>query len=209
MTPPEVPTLDYETTYWKSGLLRVAGVDEAGRGCWAGPVTAAAVILPASEGIQNALVGVRDSKKLTAKQREQLLSVIQEKSLYWGVGWATNVEIDAIGIVPATRLAMVRAITGSMPAPQALLIDAISLPDLEIPQQSMNFGDSISLSIAAASICAKVFRDRWMAQAGQMYSSYGFAQHKGYGTRQHRQALNRLGACPIHRMSFRPLRKES
>lgn len=199
------PGMAFESQYWQSGMLRVAGIDEAGRGCWAGPVTAGAVILPAAlDGIER-MKGVRDSKQLSATQREALLPVVKQTAICWSVGWASNVEIDAFGIVPATRLAMRRAIASLSPFPQALLIDAVRLPEVELPQQSMNYGDSLCLSIAAASICAKVYRDRWMVQAEKRFPGYGFLQHKGYGTRQHRQALDDFGPCAIHRFSFRPL----
>ncbi len=199
------PTFQFERRFWERGFAKVAGVDEAGRGCWAGPVTAGAVIFPADESAAGRLAGVRDSKQLTPHQREALLPVIQQNSWSWAAGWATNVEIDAYGIVPATRLAMLRAIRSLLIQPQALLIDAVQLPAVAVPQDSMKFGDALSLSIAAASIIAKVFRDRWMAAADTRYPGYGFSQHKGYGTRQHQQALKDLGASALHRMSFRPL----
>lgn len=202
------PTLKFEREYWESGCLRVAGVDEAGRGCWAGPVTAGAVILPVDEGLAQRLSGVRDSKQLSPKQRETLLPVIQKNAISWAVGWASNVEIDAYGIVPATRLAMQRAITSLVPIPQALVIDAVKLPNINLPQNSMKFGDALCLSIAAASICAKVFRDQWMVEAEERFPEYGFARHKGYGTKQHQRALQTVGPCELHRMSFRLLRGE-
>ena len=201
----QFPTLTYEQEFWHHGFNLIAGIDEAGRGCWAGPVTAGAVILPADEGVLKQLTGVRDSKLMTTAQREKLLPVVQRTAVSWAVGWATNVEIDAIGIVPATRLAMKRAVSALSVFPEAALIDAVKLPDLEIPQNSMKFGDRLSLSIAAASICAKVYRDRWMMACDKIYPGYGFAQHKGYGTQHHRKALKEKGACAIHRFSFRPL----
>jgi ribonuclease HII len=199
-------TTSLEQGFWQNGYPLVSGDDESGRGCWAGPVTAGAVILPAEPTISNDLPGVTDSKQLTAKQREMLLPLIQEFAVAWAVGWASNIEIDCLGIVPATRLAMQRAIACLAPPPQALLIDAVTLSAVPLPQQSPKFGDSISLSIAAASICAKVFRDRWMTQADRSYPGYGFAEHKGYGTRQHQAALRASGPCALHRFSFRPLR---
>lgn len=206
MAKKQPPTFQFEQAFWQRRLLRVAGVDEAGRGCWAGPVTAGAVIFPADQAINEPLGGIHDSKQLTKKQRESLIPVIQRHALTWAVGWASNVEIDAYGIVPATRLAMRRTIHSLKVSPQALVIDAVKLPVIGLPQHSMKFGDSLSLSIAAASICAKVFRDRWMEQAEERFPGYGFAQHKGYGTKQHRLALNRIGACELHRFSFRPLK---
>lgn len=201
------PTLRYEHIFWVQGLSRVAGVDEAGRGCWAGPVTAGAVIFPEDDAILSRLKGVRDSKILSRKQRETLLPLVKKNALCWAVGWASNVEIDAFGIVPATRLAMFRAITSLELTPDALLIDAVKLPNLNIPQNSMNFGDRLSLSIAAASICAKVCRDHWMANSAERCPGYGFAEHKGYGTKQHQRALAEKGPCELHRFSFRPLRE--
>jgi ribonuclease HII len=201
-----IPTLQFEQRFWNQGHLHVAGVDEAGRGCWAGPVTAGAVILPDGQGTLTSLEGVRDSKVLTPKQRETLFGEIKRTALCWAVGWSSNVEIDAFGIVPATRLAMSRAINSLQQMPEALLIDAVKLPTLDLPQQSMNFGDKLSLSIAAASICAKVARDQWMLIAESRFPGYGFAQHKGYGTKHHQQALAVKGPCELHRFSFRPLR---
>ena len=184
----------------------MAGIDEAGRGCWAGPVTAGAVIFPPEVELTARLEGVRDSKQMTHKQRESILPIIQQYALAWAVGWASNVEVDAYGIVPATRLAMSRAIHSLQMMPLALVIDAVKLPEVKLQQQSMKFGDSLSLSIAAASICAKVYRDRWMVKAGERYSDYGFSQHKGYGTKQHQKALKDYGPCELHRFSFRPLK---
>ncbi|MEE4194288.1 MAG: ribonuclease HII [Anaerolineae bacterium] len=201
-----LPTFQYERQFWDRGLIEVAGVDEAGRGCWAGPVTAGAIIFPADERCASLLAGVRDSKQMSPKQREMLLPVIQQNACTWAVGWATNVEIDAYGIVPATRLAMLRAIESLLVKPQALLIDAVQLFSVAVPQHSMKFGDALSLSIAAASIVAKVFRDRWMMKADNRFPGFGFAQHKGYGTRQHQQALTDRGASVLHRMTFRPIR---
>lgn len=206
MVSKQTPTFQFEQAFWQYGLLHVAGVDEAGRGCWAGPVTAGAVIFPADEVIAEQLDGVRDSKQMTHKKRESLLPVIQKQALAWSVGWASNIEIDAYGIVPATRLAMNRAIHSLKVPPQALVIDAVRLPVIDLPQRSMKFGDALSWSIAAASICAKVYRDRWMAQAEERYPGYGFARHKGYGTRQHQQALKTIGPCELHRFTFRPLK---
>lgn len=203
----KTPTFFYEKEFWKSKILRVAGIDEAGRGCWAGPVTAGAVIFPVEDDLVERLQGVRDSKQMTHKQRESLLPIIQENALTWAVGWASNIEIDALGIVPATRLAMQRAINSLLVMPQALVIDAVKLPDIDLPQHSMNYGDALSMSIAAASICAKVCRDRRMVMAGKQYPGYGFGKHKGYGTKQHRKALAVQGPCELHRFSFRPLKQ--
>lgn len=201
-----IPTLNLEQAFWNEGLSIVAGLDEAGRGAWAGPVAAGAVILPQEEEISEKLKGVRDSKRLSPKQRERLLPVIQTHVLSWGVGFASNIEIDAYGIVPATKLAMKRALSQLIPSPEALVIDALQLKKVSLPQQSVNFGDSISLSIAAASILAKVLRDHWMIQADTRFPGYGFAKHKGYGTRKHQMALDACGICEIHRLSYKPIK---
>ncbi|HOU13369.1 MAG TPA: ribonuclease HII [Anaerolineae bacterium] len=187
-------------------MERVAGLDEAGRGAWAGPVVAAAVILPCGDGVVAALDGVRDSKQMTAAARERLAIRIRDVALATGVGRAEHHEIDALGIVPATRLAMQRALAALAVAPQALVIDALRLPGVHLPQDAFPYADARSLSVAAASIIAKVTRDRWMAEVAEAECpGYGFAQHKGYGTQQHQQALDRLGICPLHRLTFRPV----
>lgn len=202
-----LPTLTYENRLWDGGYRHVAGLDEAGRGSWAGPVVAAAVILPPDEPqLAKALSGVRDSKRLTAARRETLLEVITQHALAWGVGVVPPLEIDARGIVPATCQAMSLALTAlSLPADH-LLIDHLSLPDQPLPQLSLTKGDAHVLSIAAASIVAKVSRDRMMIDFDARFPGYGFGQHKGYGTPQHRAALADLGPCAIHRLSFAPLR---
>ncbi|HET59908.1 MAG TPA: ribonuclease HII [Chloroflexi bacterium] len=200
-----VPTTQFEQIWWQRSFDCVAGVDEAGRGAWAGPVTAGAVILPLSRNLENMLTGVRDSKQMSARQRDDMLDKIQQVAVAWAVGWASNVEIDMVGILPATRLAMQRAVACLQPAAQALIIDAVNLPAVALPQESMKFGDQLCLSIAAASICAKVYRDRWMQAADHLYPGYGFARHKGYGTRQHQEAIVELGVCELHRFSFRPM----
>ena len=201
-----MPSLDYERVWWERGHQYVAGIDEAGRGAWAGPVMAAAVILPTDPAVVTHLREVNDSKQLTAKRREALRTEIERWAIAWAVGSASNDEIDALGIVPATRLAMQRAIEGLAIQPTALLIDAVKLPDILIAQQFFNFADSISLSVAAASILAKTERDRAMQALDAHYVGYEFGRHKGYGTRAHRVALLEHGACPIHRMTFKPLK---
>ncbi len=202
-----MPSLELERSFWEAGMRYVAGLDEAGRGAWAGPVFAAAVILPPDDGgAWQALADVRDSKKLTPRRREALLPLIAVHALTFAAGRATAAEVDALGIVAATRLAMRRALDALEIHPQALILDALTLPQVELPQQALPRADSRSLSVAAASIVAKVLRDRWMAErADILYPGYGFAQHKGYGTAQHREALARLGPSPIHRRSFRPV----
>ena len=203
-----MPNLSLERAFLADGHTLIAGIDEAGRGAWAGPVVAAAVILPLDKpDLLSVLAGVNDSKKLTARQREHWAEVIEVTALGIGVGGAGPQEIDREGIVPATRAAMQRAVAMLHPAPHALLIDAVNLQSLiSLPQRFLNYGDSISLSIAAASIIAKVSRDQLMRGLETRHAGYGFARHKGYGTAQHRSALQSLGACAIHRRSFAPLR---
>ncbi len=202
----EWPTLEVEKKFWTQGLRRVAGLDEVGRGAWAGPVYAAAVILPYNETVERALTGVRDSKQLSPAARGMLATRITAVALAVGIGHAEQGEIDAHGIVPATRLAMQRALAALSDAPQALIVDALALPDVPLPQAAFPHADARSLSVAAASIIAKVARDRWMIEvADSDFPGYGFAQHKGYGTRQHSEALARLGVCSLHRLSFHPV----
>jgi len=203
---PLAPNHDFESALWKAGINRVAGLDEAGRGAWAGPVAAGAVILPCSQAISQELSGVRDSKELTPQQRASLAPVIKELALCWAVGFAEAAEIDRFGIVYATRLAMQRALAGLSSAPSHLLIDALFLPEIQIPQTSLIKGDRRSLSIAAASILAKTSRDVWMVECGSRYPQYAFASHKGYGTALHQERLSEFGACPVHRHSFEPIR---
>ncbi len=207
-TLPAAPDLSLEHSFWAKGLRRIAGLDEAGRGAWAGPVVAAAVILPADRpDLQTALAGVNDSKKLTARQREKLVGVIEQVALAVGVGETAPEDIDRLGIVPATRQAMQRAVAGLSLAPEALLIDAVDLSAcLPLPQHALFYGDAISLSIAAASIIAKVSRDRQMVALEAAYPGYGFARHKGYGTRAHQAALAAQGVSAIHRKSYAPVR---
>ena len=207
MTRP-LPTLQYELPLWQQGFLAVAGIDEAGRGCWAGPVTAGAVILPADPGILERLSGVRDSKLMTPAERDAVYSLIPGEARAWAVGEADSAEIDRLGILNATRLAMKRAIAALPLRPDHLLIDYVRLHDVTIPQIGIAHGDMVSLSIAAASVMAKVTRDREMEVLAEQYPEYGFEKHKGYGTKQHQEALARFGPCPIHRMTFKPLSSE-
>jgi ribonuclease HII len=185
-------------------------LDEAGRGAWAGPVCAAAVVLPLDrDDLLAVLDGVRDSKLLTPRRREALLPIIREVSVAIGVGWGEPAEVDVWGIVSATRLAMGRAVAELGDQVDALLVDYLQLPGLDFPQQSLPKADAHCLSVAAASIVAKVERDRLMVAFDEVYPGYAFAQHKGYGTEQHRDALARLGPSPVHRVSWRPMRRES
>jgi ribonuclease HII len=198
-----------ETVVAQTGSLLVAGLDEAGRGAIAGPVVAAAVILPLDQPKMIArLAEVDDSKKLTAKKREQLYGLIAEVALTFGIADASAGEIDQYGIIAATRLAMGRAAALLDPTPSYLLIDGrIKLREPALPQQSLIRGDATSLSIAAASILAKVTRDKLMVDYSGQYPVYGFAQHKGYCTSQHVATLTQVGPCHIHRHSFAPIRQ--
>ena len=201
------PNLSFEKSLWEKGLKHIAGLDEAGRGAWAGPVAAAAVILPLNLSQSRHLPGVRDSKQMTARQRVQWAEKIKSAAIAWGVGMASNLEIDALGIVPSTRLAMRRALAELPLSAQHLLIDALKLPKLPLPQTVLIKGDQRSLSIAAASILAKTTRDAFMVQSSEIHCGYGFERHKGYGTRIHQAALQQIGPCPIHRFSFAPLKR--
>jgi ribonuclease HII len=205
---PEAPNLEFERGLWKAGVAVVAGIDEAGRGALAGPVAAGVVVLPDSKHIRSKLHGVRDSKQMSHKQREAWLEVIVAEATAYHVGFGWPEEIDEVGIVPATRLAAMRALAKLGQTPGHLLIDAISIPGAGIEETSLIKGDQRSLSIACASISAKVARDAYMVEAAGKYPGYGFAAHKGYGTKAHRQAIASLGPCEIHRMSFAPMRRD-
>ena len=199
------PSFTEEKLLESQGYRLVAGVDEVGRGALAGPVMAAAVILPC--GVQAEwLDTVRDSKQLTPTRRELLSDCIQEVAVSIGIGMVDNGLIDSQGIVKATRLAMKSAIEQLSPSPQHLLIDYMSLSEVPLPQKGIVGGDGLCISIACASIVAKVARDRLMVQFDCLYPDYGLAKHKGYGTREHIDCVRKLGLSPIHRRSFRPLR---
>jgi ribonuclease HII len=201
-----MPTIDAERELRAQGLIRIAGIDEAGRGCWAGPVVAAAVVLGDAILTQPTLLaGVNDSKQLPPARREELAASITTHAAGIGVGIVPATLIDCFGIVPATRLAMELAILHLPDLPDALLIDALALPSCPLPQRAIIRGDSLSLSIAAASIIAKTTRDRIMADWDRALPGYAFGLHKGYGTAAHARALARHGATPLHRRSFRPL----
>ena len=182
-----------------------AGVDEVGRGPLAGEVYAAAVIL----NPENPIVGLADSKKLSEKRRVALSIDIKRKAIAWSVAFATVEEIDEINILQATHRAMNEALAGLEPSAEHALVDGRPVPSLILPQTAIVKGDAQSFSIAAASILAKVTRDRLMVQYHQQFPGYGFDGHKGYGTKAHLLAIEELGACPIHRMSFAPLKKNS
>lgn len=201
---PAAPDLCFELALWAQGCLRVAGADEAGRGALAGPVTAAVAILPPEPAITRTLSGVRDSKQMTPAQRQQWAAIIQEQVQAHAVGMALPEEIDQFGIIPATCLAVRRALDGLAIPPQHLLLDYLDYPDDQPSKTVLVKGDARSLSIAAASVLAKTHRDTWMNTAEDQFPGYGFARHKGYGTPQHLEALKKLGPCPLHRRSFRP-----
>ena len=200
------PDAAHEQRLRDLGFRRVAGLDEVGRGPLAGPVTAAAVVMPGT--IPAAWFGlIRDSKQMSPARRAFAYEQIDRYAEAVGVGSSTPFEIDSIGIVAATRLAMTRALDDLELTPDHLLIDALTLPDIDLPQIPIIKGDSISISIAAASIVAKVTRDRLMAESYEpRHPGYGFARNKGYGTAEHMKALRTLGPCPIHRQSFTPVR---
>jgi ribonuclease HII len=204
---PRWPSLRYERKLWAAGVAHIAGADEVGRGALAGPVYAAAVILPAT--IARQLKGVRDSKQMTAAEREELAPLIKEKALAWAVASASVEEIDKINILQATYLATLRALQALTVAPQHLLLDAVKLVDMALPQTSLVGGDARCLSISAASVLAKTARDAEMRQLDGLYPQYGFAEHKGYATEEHRAAIAAHGACPQHRRSFSPMRLEA
>jgi ribonuclease HII len=204
------PTLERELQLrQQTGSPLIAGLDEAGRGALAGPVVAAAVILPLGDAsLLTHLPGVNDSKLLTPGRRETLAPLICELAVAWAVGQVPPEAIDEGGILPATRLAMSQAIAALRPAPTYLLIDGgVHLRALSLPQETIVRGDALSVSIAAASILAKVTRDRLMVALDGEYPAYGLAQHKGYCTPQHVASLAAHGPSPIHRLSFAPIRK--
>ena len=197
------PDLTHETNLWPY-YRHIAGLDEAGRGALAGPVAVGAVILPRGKAsLSRALSGLRDSKQMTPLEREALAPRIKGLALTWGVGFASAEEIDAQGIVPATRLAALRALSGLSIVPQYLLTDfRLELPELDLPQTALVKGDVLCLSIAAASVLAKTARDQLMCELDSCYQGYGLGKHKGYGTPFHRSAMKRLGVSEIHRRSF-------
>ncbi len=203
---PKSPNLKFEKKLWKSEFSLIAGLDEAGRGCLAGPVAAGAVILEPTNNNLKLFKGVRDSKEMNVKNREYFSNEIKNLALTCAVGFASAKEIDNIGIVPATQMAMKRALNNLSKSPQHLLIDYISLPKVDLPATSLIKGDARSLSIACASVIAKVERDAYMVTMNAKYPDYQFSNNKGYGTASHRKALEELGPTPIHRHSFAPLR---
>jgi len=200
-----MPSFAEEEIFRAQGYQRIAGIDEVGRGALAGPVVAAAVILP-SRIDAPWLNEVKDSKQLTPAKREVLFHRIHEVAISIGIGLISHDFIDTRGIVKATRLAMKLAVDQLSPPPESLLIDYMRLPEVRLPQKGITDGDNLCMSIACASIIAKVARDKLMVAFDRIYPGYGLAQHKGYGTKGHFACLSKLGPCPIHRQSFRPVR---
>lgn len=201
-----MPSFGEEKILEAQGYRYIAGIDEAGRGALAGPVVAAAVILPTNKSLPF-ITQVRDSKKLTPLKRESLFHNIHESAVALGIGMSGLDIIDALGIVEATRLAMKSAVEQLSPPADYMLVDYMRLPEVNLPQKGITHGDDLSYSIACASIIAKVSRDRVMMKLDEEYSGYGLANHKGYGTREHVECLRRLGPCPIHRRTFSPVRE--
>jgi len=190
--------LSYERALWAKGTARIGGVDEVGRGPLAGPVCAACVVLPQDWDVP----GVNDSKKLSEKRRAELYGVIAERAISYGIGLVGPARIDEINILNATKEAMLAAVRHLSAPPDHLLVDALKLPEAGIPGTAIVKGDEKSVSIAAASIVAKVTRDRIMIELDSVYPGYGFARNKGYGTEEHYAGLRKLGPTPLHRRSF-------
>lgn len=188
----------YENKYYSKGIEYIGGIDEVGRGPLAGPVVTACVILPKDCTIEY----INDSKKLSAKKREELYDIIIKEAISYGIGIVNNKVIDEINILQATYSAMAMAIDNTQIKPQQLLVDAVTIPNINIPQEGIIKGDAKSMSIAAASIVAKVTRDRMMAEYAKLYPEFGFESNMGYGSEKHIQAIKEFGLCPIHRRSF-------
>lgn len=202
----------FERELWQQGTLRIAGLDEAGRGPLAGPVVAAAAILPAewfARGLPPELSGLTDSKQLTALQRERFFQFLTTSpEIAWGLGTIESAVIDSINILQATHRAMNQALAALQPPPAHVLVDGNWVPSLRFPQTAVVKGDARCFSVAAASVLAKVTRDRLMCEHDRAWPHYGFAEHKGYGTAAHLAAIAKHGPCPIHRMSFAPLKPD-
>ena len=206
MQNPQKPTFSEEKILQAQGYRFIAGIDEVGRGALAGPVAAAAVILPLRIKA-GWLKLVRDSKQLSPEKREILSHHIHKVAVAIGIAMVSSEVIDKRGIVKATHLAMRRAVSQLSPPAETLLIDYLHLPGVKLPQKGVTDGDSLCISIACASIVAKVARDRLMVELDKDYHGYGLARHKGYGTEEHLACLHRLGPCPIHRRSFSPVKE--
>lgn len=203
---PPRPDLRHERRLARHGQAPIAGLDEVGRGALAGPIYAAAVLLPVERrGLLQALSHVRDSKLLTPRQRRRCAAEIRLLALDWALGEAASDEVDRLGPLEATRLAMRRAFDALAVQPGHVLIDHLRLPGMPCDQTPLTHGDALVLTIAAASILAKVARDQAMESLSRIYPTYGFSRHKGYGTASHLEALRRWGPCPIHRRSFEPV----
>lgn len=194
-----------ESDCWARGLSCVAGIDEVGRGAWAGPVVAAAIVLPKTPSISVALADVRDSKMLSPRQRERLDELIRAHAIAVGVGMVDPQIVDTQGLLPATACAMNDAIASLCLCPDHVLVDGLRMTGLAHAHTPIVRGDASCLSIAAASVVAKVARDRLMARLDTLHPGYSFAEHKGYGTATHRDALCRLGPCAAHRLSYAPV----
>jgi len=204
----KTPSFTYERQYWQQDISFVAGLDEVGMGAWAGPVVAGAVVFEKTERVQRGMrTLIRDSKLLSPEQREKAAGWVREHSLAWAVGEASVEEIFELNILQAARLAMRRAVKKLSQQPDFLLVDGYAKTlHPTIPHQSVVKGDQKSFSIAAASIVAKVYRDTLMCRLAEEFPGYGFESHKGYGSRQHQEALRAQGACPCHRAGYAPIR---
>ena len=200
-------SIEFETQLWKVGFECVGGMDEAGRGAWAGPVTASVVVLPNQKQVALKLYGVCDSKKMSPRQRNLWAVKIKTYSSMWSVGFSSPQEIDDMGIVSATKLAMLRSLAQLSQSPDYLLIDALFLSEVPTPQSELIRGDSRSLSIAAASVLAKTARDEFMIQLDHECPQFSFAKHKGYGTSLHNKALKLNGLTEFHRRSYAPIKR--
>ncbi len=195
-----IDKLFYEREMTELGAQYIAGVDEVGRGPFAGPVVCAAVILPLEK--KNLIEGIDDSKKLKEGERERLAELIKERAIAYKICEVDNKTIDRINILQATKLCMKQAVEGLAVEPDVVFVDGNFKIDISMPQQTLIKGDALSYSIGAASILAKVYRDRLMCEFDKIYPQYGFAQHKGYGTKMHRDAIREYGLCEIHRRTF-------
>lgn len=205
---PKRPNLAFESELWQAGVRFIVGIDEAGRGALAGPVAVGAVVLPANKpDLYEQLSGVRDSKQMTPPNRETWAVIIKKTALSWGVGFTSANEIDNVGIAPAIHLAAERAILQLTTQVEHLLVDYMSLPNINLPQTPLVKGDGRSLSIAAASILAKTTRDAELVKLDQRFPGYAFAKNKGYGTLEHRNAINGIGPCEEHRCTFSPIKE--
>ncbi|MBE7556572.1 MAG: ribonuclease HII [Anaerolineales bacterium] len=201
-----LPNLDKEIALREQGFRFIAGLDEVGRGAWAGPVVAAAVMLPLDRpDLAVVLTGLDDSKKLRPNQRERFFELVHEVALAVGVGLVSAERVDKLNVLEATRQAMQQALSTLKVLPDYLLLDHVRLPAVALPQDAFPKADRLSLTVAAASVVAKVTRDRLMVQYNGEYPGYAFDRHKGYGTAAHQVALAELGPCPLHRMSYRPV----